>query len=200
MAIPDYPFDPDPAVMGAREHFARAGWFCELAGRTKDPVEQHRLLFAALYSARAIVEIILDAAEGQMMRAFHESDQKASRKACEAVLSPKFQHYHLVEKIRIHDFHRSGCLPSRKDRVTMFFGGPMKLTASKGGVAFAIPPSGPQVTTTGNSSYKDQRSLCGVDGTFFDEGTKSYLPLSQILNEYMRGVPDALAWFEKEIN
>ena len=194
------PFDPDPRVMGAREHLERAKWFCLLADQTSDATEQHRLRFAAVYSARAIVEIILVAAEEQTMRSFGEGDKRKRYESCEQQIAPKLPHYQLIEKLRIHDFHRFGCVPPRPGRTEMFFGGTLKLTASSGAAVLGIPSSGPEVTVTGNSTVKDQRTLCAVDGTFYDEVSKSYLTLKQIVAEYLGAAPAVIGWFQQEVD
>src|SRR5690606_34439502 len=159
----------------------------------------HRLQFAALYPARAIVELMLEAAEGQELPEYRNRDVKLARKQFEGKLSPRLTHYGLIERIRIHDFHRIGCVPPDPKRVEMFFGGPMKLTASKGAAVLSIPSTGPKVSLTGNSSVKDQRSLCNFDGAFFDPVSEQYLTLHQILVEYLTDVPEVIAWFEEQM-
>lgn len=190
---------PDPRLRGINEQHHRAVWFVNLCAKAGDATALHRLQFAALYPARAIVELMLDAAEAQELRAYRNKDVKKGRKQFEEDLTPRLKHYGLIERIRIHDFHRSGCVPPDPKRVEMFFGGPMKLTASKGAAVLTIPPTGPKATLTGNSSVKDQRSLCNVDGAFFDPIGEQYVPLGQILVEYLQGVPELITWFEEQL-
>ncbi|MEX2214122.1 MAG: hypothetical protein WD768_08345 [Phycisphaeraceae bacterium] len=190
---------PDPRIRGINEQHHRAVWFINLCAKAGDATALFRLQFAALYPARAIVELMLDAAENQELPAYHNKDVKKARKQFEEVLSPRLTHYALIERIRIHDFHRSGCVPPDPKRVEMFFGGQMKLTASKGAAVLSIPSTGPKVTLTGNSSVKDQRSLCNVDGAFFDPVSDQYLPLHRVLVEYLKDVPDTIAWFEEQM-
>jgi hypothetical protein len=190
---------PDPRVQGVREQHERARWFCAVANNSKDTTEQFRLLMAAIYFSRAVVELMLDAAEAQALLEFRNDDKKESRRNCEAQLTPMLSHYLLIERIRIHDFHRFGCIPPHPNRREVFFGGPMKLTASKGAAVLAIPSSGPRVTLTGNSSARDQRTLCVDDGSFFDDVSGKYLALRQILDEYLANVPATITWFEKQM-
>jgi hypothetical protein len=196
----DEPFGMlDPRVQGVCEQHARAKWFCALADDAKDTVEQFRLLIAAVYFSRAVVELMLDAAEVQALREFRDNDRKKNRSNCEAQLAPMLSHYLLIERIRIHDFHRFGCVAPHPTRREIFLGGGMKLTASKGAAVLSIPASGPQVALTGNSSAKDQRSLCSDDGSFFDDVSGKYVPLRQILDEYLRNMPVTIAWFEEQM-
>ncbi len=67
----------------------------------------------------------------------------------------------------------------------------------KGVAALTIPSTGPEVTLTGNSSVKDQRSLCNSDGCFYDDLSGQYLPLERILSEYLEAVPTTITWFEQ---
>jgi hypothetical protein len=152
---------PDVTLRGINEHHERALWFLGLSTQAGDATAQFRLQFTSLYFARGIVDLMLDAALRQELPKYRNKDAQESRKQFEKDLAPRITHYALIERIRIHDFHRSGCVPPDPKRREVFFGGPMKLIANKGSAIFTIPASGPKVTTTGNSSYKDQRSLRG---------------------------------------
>ena len=194
------PFDmcsahPHPRVQGVREQFARAQHFVSLAARCKQEASRFRNLMAAVYPARAVVELLLEAAEQQDLPAFTDANPKESRKQFERRIQPRLPYYDLVEKIRIHDFHRFGCLPPSAAQTRVFFGGPMKLTAKKGTVAFGITKGGPEVRTTGQSSSKGQRPLCSHDGRFFDEKDKAYVGFDTILREFLRGVPEVIEDF-----
>ena len=138
-----------------------------------------------MYFARGIVELMLDAAKSQELPKYRGKDEQKCRKGFEQDLAPKLPHYFLIEKIRIHDFHRFGCVPPNPKGQEVFFGGTMKLTAKKGAATLSIPAAGPQVTLTGESSVKDQRSLCKADGSFYDDVSHKYLPLRQILVEHI---------------
>lgn len=192
--------DPsDPRVEGVREQHERVKTFWAIADRSQDRTEQFRLLMAAIYCARAVVELILDAAESQALSEFRDEDKRKSRSNCEQQLMPRLSHYLLIEKIRIHDFHRFGCLPPRPDGHTVFYGGPVRLTACKGGAALTIPPSGPELASTGNSSAEGRRPLCVDDGSFFDDASESYLSLREILRELLGTLPNAIDWFEQKM-
>ncbi len=188
---------PDPRLRGIYEQHHRARWFLSLALEAEDPDARFRFLIAAVYFARAIVELMLDAARAQELKDYCDKNEQKCRKEFEEQLAPRLPHYYLIEKIRLHDFHRFGCIPPSPTREEIFFGGPMKLTAGKGAALLTIPPSGPKVTLTGKSSKKDQRSLCNADGCFFDDVSGQYLPLQRILAEYLKVVPATINWLKQ---
>ena len=186
------------SLRGIREHHERVMWFVSLADAADNSDQHFRLLMAAVYFARGIVELMLEAAKAQELPNYCDKDEQKCRKAFEEQFAPKLPHYSLIEKIRIHDFHRVGCIPPNSKRQEVVFSGPMKLTASKGAAGLAIIDSRPQVTLTGNSTVTDQRSLCYADGSFYDEMREKYLPLRQILTEFLEKVPDTIKWFEQQ--
>jgi hypothetical protein len=92
---------PGPRLAGVREHLERVNMFLGVALAQTNPAVRFRLSIAAVYSCRAISELMLTAAEKQEVKTFCGSDDKANRDALE-------QFYYLIERIRIHDFHRFG--------------------------------------------------------------------------------------------
>lgn len=189
-------FFQDVKVLGVREQYRRALRFYRLAQRCKKPSSKYINLIAAIYPARAIIEIMLESAKNQELKTFKNNDPNQSRKIFEEILIQKIPYYYLVEKIRIHDFHRFGCLPPYPKYINTFLGGPVKMTANKGMVIMTISPSGPKTIKTGNSSIKEQRTLCTVDGHFYDEESGKYFLLNEILEKYLSAVPEAIAFFE----
>jgi len=185
-----------PRLRGVREHFERATWFLQLARGSPDPVARYRLALAGVYSARAVVEIMLEAARSQELKAYRNTDPGQSRNDLEAAIVPGLPLYHLVETIRIHDFHRFGCIPPNPTFRELFFGGPVKFIARGGVAALHVPPSGPVVTVSGQSQVKEQRPLCQDDGQFFDDMSGQYLPLAEILERFLAGMPPVLSRFE----
>lgn len=188
---------PSPRIRGVREQHYRAQWFVQNALASQDMTVRFRLLIIAVYPARAIVELMLEAAERQELKRFRNNDAKQSRRDFEETLVQALLHYHLIEKIRIHDFHRFGCIPPDPKYRQMFYGGPIRLTASRGAAVLAVPPEGPKVTLTGDSRVKEQRPLCADDGRFFDDGSGEYLALETILVEYLNTVPAVITEFEQ---
>jgi hypothetical protein len=182
-----------PRTKGMLEQYGRARHFVQLARRCKKPETRFRYLIAAVYPARAIIELILESAANQELAAYKNKDIQHSRRDCEADIAPRLPHYHLVEKIRIHDFHRFGCLPPSPGSHSVFYGGPFKLTTKRGIAAIVIGPHGPQSILSGDSLIKEQRSLCSSDGRFFDDETQRYIDLDQLLTSYLDEVPRLLA-------
>jgi len=187
-----------PRSMGMREQYARARRFLQAARRCKRPETRFRHLIAAIYPARAVAELMLESARKQELVAFKSKDIERSRKDCESKLAPRLPHYNLIEKIRIHDFHRFGCLPPSSDSCSVFYGGPAKLKPRKGTAAMLIAPAGPKLISTGTSSIEEQRSLCSSDGMFFDDEVGCYVDLESLLAEYLDGVSAVLAEFGAE--
>ena len=191
-------FGPNgPRGRGIEEHFERLKLLVEISHKAQDPKDNYRLKIASIYSARGIIEIMLESAEKQEMVSFQNTDPKVSRKNFEQTIIPLFAHYHLIEKIRIHDFHRFGCLPPDPNIKAVFHGGPVKLTASKGMAAVVLTGNGPQFIQSGNSEVKDQRSLCNAEGHFFDDKTNSYLSIEEILQDFISSFPKAFEHYTK---
>jgi len=191
-------FIRDTKVKGVLEQYKRALRLYHLAQRCKKQSTKFFNLIAAIYPSRAIAEIMLEAAEKQELKKLLNKDIKKSRKEFEKQLVQRLPYYYLIEKIRIHDFHRFGCLPPDPKHKKTFFGGPVKLTVIKGTMAMTITSKGPQFTKTGNSSIKEQRTLCTFDGHFYDEESEKFLLLSEILEKYLSAVPEAIAYFEAQ--
>jgi len=186
-----------PRIQGIHEQYKRARRFMRLARRCRQSTSRFTNLIAAVYPARAIVELMLEAAEKQELKPFSNKDAKRSRKDFEEMLAPKLPHYYLLEKIRIHDFHRFGCIPPDPKYRRLSFGGPIKLIANKGSAAIMVTSEGPQLTLTGNSSDKQQRPLYTDDGRFFDDTSGKLLQLDEILDDFLRAVPGVIADFER---
>jgi hypothetical protein len=190
-----WPF-PDPRTQGVREQYTRAVIFLREALASSDPEYRFRRLVAAIYPARAAVEIMLEAAKGQHLRAYSNTDGNQSRKNLEAVIAPRLPRYYLLEKVRIHDFHRFGVLPQPGH----FLWGPIKLTASRGDAGIAIPLTpggGRDIIETGNSRVQEQRPLQILDEQVFDEEAGAYVGLDQLLLDYLRALPEVIEDFEK---
>ena len=104
-----------------------------------------RHLVAAVYFARATVELTLEAARKQEIT--------KSPKDLEKFLVAQPPRYHLVVKIRIRDFHRFGVL----QRPGLFVGGPIKLRLSgkRGFASIALTAKGLLKRTTKGSVVKE---------------------------------------------
>jgi hypothetical protein len=190
-----FPF-ASPRLQGIHEQHRRARRFVQLARRCKDNTTRFSNLIAAVYPTRAIVELMLEAAEKQELKSFQKKDAQKSRNDFEKVLAPKLPHYNLLEKIRIHDFHRFGCIPPNPECHRIFAGGPIKLIASKGTATIVVKPKGPKHIRTGNSNIEEQRPLYMRDGCFFKEESGKMLSLDEILDDFLRAVPSVIKYFE----
>ena len=171
-----------PRAEGIREQYQRAKQFTEEAQASKDPVFQFRLYVAAIYFARAIVELVLEATDKQEI--------KKTRKEAVQSLRARLPRYALIETVRIHDFHRFGLV----DRSGIFIGGPLKLRASgKGGIAaILVGLKGLIRMTSKSSTIKEQRILQTRDGKVYDEEKEEWISIEQALTEYIEAVPAVL--------
>jgi hypothetical protein len=185
-----WPF-PDVRVAGVREHYQRVKFFHTVTGTCSDPTGKFRLLLAGIYSARAVIELIFEAADmGQLNR---------TRADLKTQLEKQIPWYDLIEKIRIHDFHRFGLVPPDPRLKIMMQGGPVKLRARKGVAIYRVPASGPEKLTTGNSQIQEQRPLLSSNGQFFDDGTRQYVSLEQVLNDFLSGAVGVVEEFERSL-
>ena len=148
-------------------------------------------MVASVYSARAVVELMFEAADKDLLSV--KRDELKNR------LPAKLLWYNLIERIRIHDFHRFGLIPPDSHMKVMFQRGPIKLRAQKGSALHTIQAGGPKIEVTGQSSIKEQRPLLNNDGRFFDEDTNQYVTLEQILVDFLGAVPAVIEEFEQEL-
>ena len=185
-----WPF-ADPRLSGIKEHHSRIRAFFEIARNTEDPATVFRLHIACIYFARGIIELLFEAADRQQI--------SSSREELKTSLPDKLRWYDLIERIRIHDFHRFGIIPPKPTQKTMFLGGPVKVKAKRGAASYSILPTGPKIETTGDSKVDEQRPLICGNGSFFDDTTGRSVTLVQILEDFLIDIPDVIKEYEKEI-
>lgn len=184
-----------PRLRGVHEHLDRAQFLFDAAMNSEDAKASYRLMLAAIYSCRAVTELMLEAAEMQEVSSLNNRAVKLGRKELEAQLSPKLPFYALIERIRIHDFHRLGLVPPDPEKRELMFGGPIKLRAIGGGVALAIASEGPRIVVSGASQVQPQRPLLTQDGKFYDEESSAYVPLSVVIGEFLARAGNVVAEF-----
>jgi hypothetical protein len=185
-----------PRLTGVKEHFARALLYRRLAkGLPSD--DAYRLEIAAIYSCRALADIMITAAEKQEVRGFKHSNEQQSKADFRAYIAPKFAFYELVSRIRIHDFHRFGIRPPTAEASEAFYAGPTKLIAPPGAtVVLALTPNGPKVEASGGGGVKFDRNLDQRDGKFFDDISGQYVSLEQVLDAFLSSAEVVIAEFE----
>ena len=189
-------FPMNPRILGISEQYRRAKHFLSRARRCKKPESKFRNAIAAVYPARAIVELMFEAVNKQELKQYVDKDPRKNHKAFETWLLSKLPYYSLIEKVRIHDFHRFGCIFPDPQLQDFFYGGPLKIKASKGGVVIQFTPQGPKVTKTGNSCIKPQRPLIAANGAFFDDDSGQYLDLCHVLDCFLVSVSHILNDFK----
>jgi hypothetical protein len=147
---------PPPRLAGVFEHYNRIRWLLDSAANAHNAETRFAMLVMAVYPARAMVEIMLEAASKKELD-LPDAEPKVLRDTFEKTHLAGLPHYLLIEKIRIHDFHRFGCTLSMQ----MMFGGPIKLSG-KGESTILIPLHGDSVRqciTTGQAKIIEQRPL-----------------------------------------
>jgi len=184
-----------PRVEGVKEHFDRACWFCAHASRTTDVRPKLWLHLAAVYSARACVEIMLEAAESQELRGFDTEGDKVNRAKFEDYIKSRLPRYQLLESIRIHDFHRFGLVPPVPGMRGETLQGPVKLTGSPGSAVYQVGPGGPVAHVIGNARVQEQRPLLIRDGRYFDEQSREFLALEKVLGEFLTALRPVIEEF-----
>jgi len=185
-----WPF-PDPLVAGVREHYQRVKFFSALAERCPDSAGKFRLLLAGVYSARGVVQLMFEAVDQRQLN--------STREDLKVHLCARIPWYDLIERIRIHDFHRFGLVPPDPRFKVMTHGGPVKLRAHKGAAVYRVPASGPEKLTTGNSDIQEQRPLLSIDGQFFDDATREYVSLDRILRDFVSAAVETIKEFERNL-
>jgi D-serine dehydratase len=114
-------FLTDPIISGIKEHLLRIKHFAKNAKRAKKQESKFRNLIAAIYPSRAIAELMFECSDKKLI------DQ--SRDDLKKWFEEEISFFLLIEKIRIHDFHRFGCLPPSNKYKTSFIGGPITNTS-----------------------------------------------------------------------
>lgn len=185
-----------PRLQGIKEHYLRANKYMKLAKRCKNIESRYRNLITAIYPARAIVEIMLESVENEDIESFKSGAPKKDRADFENKISAMLPYYYLVEKLRIHDFHRFGIIPPNPRLRQVSFGGKIKLVAQSGGANIQVKPNGLEKTITGKSSIIDQRGLLNINGLLQDEETGKMVSLEHILNCYIKAVPSVIKFYE----
>ena len=174
-----------PRLAGAREQVARTQMHLSESLASSDPTTRFRKLIAAVYPGRAAIEIMREAAaRGELTVDLNELDER---------IGTALPRHELIQRIRFHDFHRFGVMP----RPAAFVGGPMRLKASKGGIAqVQFSPSGPQITERGNANVVLNRELQTDGDRAFDDASGQWVPIDQAIQEYVEALPAALKIFE----
>lgn len=185
-----------PRLLGIREHLERAQFLFHLCVEIKEPKASYRLMLAAVYSCRAITELMLEAAEKQEVKNLSEPNAYTTRDALESQIALKLPYYELIERIRIHDFHRFGLIPPDPNYMQIMLGGPIKLMTQKGASVIKVSDKGLIVSTSGSSQVKLKRPLLIQDGEFFDDDSSGYVKLEVILKSFLSKAIDVVNEFE----
>lgn len=181
----------DPRLAGVREHYQRVKFFHELSETYADHATKLRLQLAGIYCARAVVELIYEAADKQQL--------PQRRNEIKKDIQQHLRWYSLIERIRIHDFHRVGIVPSDPRLTTTTLVGPVKLKARKGAAVYQVRREGPKKLTTGYSKIEEQRPLLIQGDRFFDDDAQKYVALSDILCDFLADASKVIEEFEKSL-
>src|SRR5688572_18207248 len=88
---------------GIAEHFIRVCTFLDLAAKLPEVERKFRLLVAAVYSCRAIAELMFEHAD--------DGELVADRNGIKGMLAHFVPYFNLVERLRVQDFHRHALTP-----------------------------------------------------------------------------------------
>jgi hypothetical protein len=182
----------DPRIAGIREHLERARVLHDLGAAQTHPQVKYRLMLSAIYSCRAITEIMLEAASKQQVRDPGDPDARLDRAALELWFKPKLPYYALIECIRIHDFHRFGIVPQDPAMQSMMLGGPIKLKASQGLAGIV----GGVAVASGNSTVEQQRPLYIQDGEFLDNESSKLVRIDSVVGTFLAAAALVISEFE----
>lgn len=142
---------------------------------------------AAVYSARAVVELMLESADKQ--------DVSVDRTTVESYVRPLLPNYDAMEALRIHDFHRFGL---RYEANASRMLGPVKLHVRQGGAALFFNADGLQEATSGNSRVDHQRSLTLAGDALWLAGHDQPVPICEIVEIFISAIPYALRAFDEQ--
>ncbi len=173
---------------GVREQFKRASLFLRQAKDMPAGQDRFRYLIASVYFARAAIEIMLEMAK--------QGEVRVTREALETQIKERLPRYDLLYRVRIHDFHRFGVLPSS----SLFLGGPLTLKAKGGSAMVQVTPHGLRTTCTGDScvSRKEQEKVLQMNGeNVFDEEKKLWVRLGRALDQHLEAMPKAISYLEE---
>jgi hypothetical protein len=157
-------------------------------------VAKFRILLAAAYSCRAIVELMLEETTPE------RDALTVDREGLTALFVAKLPYFRLIERVRIHDFHRYGLSPPIPGVNHVMYRGPTTLTVGGDGPGTAfwtLGRNGPETFVKGSGKVKEHRPLLEVNGAFYDDATKTYVPLSKIIREYLLAMPAMIDEFNK---
>jgi hypothetical protein len=183
-------------VLGVEEHLRRIELYQRLAA-SHNEADAFRLRMAALNSCQAMISIMLEAATKDELTVAASTNDKWN--TFKEELRPWFPYFDLIEKLRIHDFHRFGLLPPREGVTKQFFGGPVKLIAQRGTAVVVLAPGAPKSSVTGNSTVRGQRALVTSGGTFFDEVSASHVSPETVIDAFREAAPAAIAKFKARL-
>lgn len=178
-------FLTSPRLEGIKEQFERATSLLEEARNSDDSLFRFRHLIAAVYPARAVVELMLESAG--------KEEILKSRNELEELLIERLPRYHLIEKMRIHDFHRFGLTKQHG----IFLGGPLKLRAvGKRGVAAIVGTAdGFTASLSPGSTVSGQRPLQSRGEEVFDETLAQWVSVEAVLDEFLTAMPTMINRF-----
>ena len=186
----------DPYILGINEHIDRILLLVNISQEKSDQITNYRLLIYSIYSCRAIVELMLEAASKDELKSGTFDDCNDTRTSLEKWIRKHIKYYDLIEKIRIHDFHRFGLIPPDPEVHSFQTNGPVKLVTQRGSTQIQYPDGIPNQITTGNSQIMNQRPLLIQNGLFYDESISNYVAIKDIVETFMHDIKNILLEFK----
>ena len=195
MTSPDLP--SDARLEWIKEQYDCAQLFLGEASTSTDARDGFRRLKACVYFARSIVELMTAAAEKGEVQALLEHGKRKRRMLLRDEMQGILPYFELVYRARIHDFHRAAFAPD-PERDEIRISGPIKFTAAPGESVVGVPGGqGLEITKGPESSVTADIPLTWHNDELLDETSREFVPLADVLREYLDAVPKAIARFEE---
>ena len=163
------------------EHLARARFFLEQAKSQSDPQKASWFVMASIYSARAIIELMVDY--------FKTKKLKGEFKDFLAAAAERIPYFKVIEYLRDHDFHRRA-IRFTPGRQAMY--GPITIgTGNSPGAIAAVTGSGVEgcmEEQTAKTGFVKQNRPLQIRGFEIDAEGEGWVPIDRVLDTYLREV------------
>jgi len=186
--------ESDRTLDGLNAKYRRARTLLDGALACTDRTSRFDKLVSAIEPAVGIPEQITQARQGR----FREI--RIGKSELRRHLIGELPHLELLEKLRIHDFHRAG-LTAPAGTTTIH--GEIRLEArGPGGFAqhgLTWPDNKPITRhSAGGSVTLDNKMVYQHEDTFLDETMGQYFSLEVLLSEFLEKAPVVIEWFRSE--
>jgi hypothetical protein len=170
------------------EHLARARFFLEQAKSQSDPQKTSWFVMASVYSARAVIELMVDY--------FKTKKLKGEFKDFLAAAAERVPYFKVIEYLRDHDFHRRAIrfIPGRQAIY-----GPITIgTGNSPGSSAAVVGSGVEgrmEAQTAKTGFVKQNRPLQIRAFEIDVEGEGWVSIDRTLDTYLREVETFIETF-----